>query len=207
VENIYKIPRYSLEHLPLPGEIFNDDVHGSIKDRFRKNNGFKITDILLVHTGKMPKNKETKLVLETFIDLKNSNYRLLIAGSVDEDFKEEFNQYLKSDNRIFYFGWLNPDNMKELLVSSDLLVQPGSLSNIFLTAICCGLPILIDDTPQGRYLTSFGNGKLIKKKTVLDLKDLLIQMTSKEMLLFHKNSSIIASHHFDYKNIAKISLS
>ena len=51
------------------------------------------------------------------------------------------------------------------MLGCDYLIQPGSLSNSFIDAICCGLPLILLNTPQGKSLTSSGNGILIQENS------------------------------------------
>jgi 1,2-diacylglycerol 3-alpha-glucosyltransferase len=207
VDKYYKIPKDLLIHLPLPGEtdsLINDP---NIKIKARGEFNLDESNIVLVHTGKIPKGKDTLLVLNAFSNILDGKFRLLIAGSIDAHFEDIFSNALKNDKRIIYLGWLSPDKMKTLFYASDLLVQPGSLSNSFISAICCGLPILLNNTPQGQHLTSFGNGELIYNKNLSEVKYKIERIVQTEAYSRYKNNALKAAKIFHYLNIAKISLS
>lgn len=206
IKEVYKLPSDKIELLPLPGIKIPSEVALLHRVEFRKRFGFDETLKLIVHTGKLPQGKETLLLLKAFTLINDENIRLVIAGSIDDHFDKEFKSFQEIDNRIFFLSWLNPDNITKLLCASDLMVQPGSLSHTFVEAICCGLPIILNDTPQGRNLTSYGNGLLLEKKEVNSLRILIEKAFVEEEYKLLKKNAVIASSYFDYIHIAKLSL-
>lgn len=57
-----------------------------------------------------------------------------------------------------FIGWVNPDELRELIKACDALVQPGTLSNTFVEAVCIGTPLVLADSPQARDLIFAKNG-------------------------------------------------
>jgi hypothetical protein len=206
IKKIYSIPESKIVDLPLPGDSSILEFYESERKNYR--NKLKLTDdnIVLVHTGKLPEEKETLLVLESFKKIKNKNYRLIIAGSIDNSFEKTFNRFLKNDNRIIFIGWISPIEMKKLFCASDVMLQPGSLSQIFVDAICCGLPIILNNTAQGKSLTSHNNGLLIHKKDTDSIISSIKNITHKNNYNEFKKNSIIAAKYYDHVNNAKITL-
>lgn len=206
IKKVYSLPESKIVHLPLPGDSSILEFYESERKNYR--NKLKLTDdnIVLVHTGKLPEEKETLLVLKSFKKIKNKNYRLIIAGNIDDHFNETFNRFLQNDNRIIFLGWISPDEMKKLFCASDLMLQPGSLSQIFIDAICCGLPIILNSTPQGKSLTSHNNGLLINKKNTESIINAIENIMHEKNYSEFKKNSIIAAQYFDHVNNAKITL-
>jgi glycosyltransferase involved in cell wall biosynthesis len=206
VHKFYSIPLKDIILLPLPGDssVLNkyDLYRKEIRSELKLNDNIKV----IAHTGKMPQDKETLLVLKSFTEMKDANMRLVIAGSIDLEFEDVFNKYLRADDRIIFLGWLNPEQMRKLFCGCDVLIQPGSLSHIFIEAICCGLPVILNNTPQGRYLTSFKNGELVEKKSSECIIQTINQVLEDEKLSSYKHNSIQAAEYFHYVNNAKISL-
>jgi len=202
----YGLSEDEITLLPLPGD---PSLLSKIDEiRIRVRNELNIHDDLkiLVHTGKLPGDKETEAVLLAFARNPRADLRLLIVGSVDESFKPIFERYLNSDSRIIYLGWVNSSRLRELFLAAELLVQPGSLSNTFIDAICCGLPVLLDDTPQGRHLTSFENGRVVSRGNVIQLANLMEECLSDNIQANLKRNSKRASDYFGYVNNAKMTL-
>lgn len=207
VQKYYKIPARKLTFLPLPGDATMLKQYEQIRVEVRKQLSLNDEHKLIVHTGKMPEGKETLLALQAFTSMKGANLRLLIAGSIDDDFTQTFNEFCASDLRIVNLGWLRADALRRIFIASDVLLQPGSLSNTFIDAICCGLPLVLNNTPQGQNLTSFKNGVLINEKTVKEVVAKLEMVLSDAQLPTFRACSFEAANYFDYRNNAKISLS
>jgi len=101
---------------------------------------------------------------------------------------------------------LKPIEVQKLLLASDLMIQPGSLSHTFIKAICSGLPLILNDTPQGRYLTSQGNGRLLEMKSAILLSEIIIDATNEKNYQCLQDEAIKTANIYHYKNIAKLSL-
>ena len=79
IQKIYSIPKSKIVHLPLPGDASILDDYHQVRKIFRKKYKIKESDIVLVHTGKLPQEKETLLVLKSFLKLEGDNFKLIIA--------------------------------------------------------------------------------------------------------------------------------
>jgi len=180
-------------------ELIREDVRNKLK--------LSNQTVALVHTGKMPEGKETLLVLKSFFNIKNKNLRLFIIGSIQDYFNKTFREYLEKDDRIIFLGWLNPEEMRRLFCGFDLMIQPGSNSHIFIEGICSALPILLNDTPQARSLTSMKNGEVLNNKTVEELSDKINEMIAFNKLDYYRKNSFMAANYYHYKSVARISLS
>ena len=203
----YGLKKENITLLPLPG-----DSSGLLQKESIKKRVFDELDIpketrIVLHSGKLPGDKETLCVLKSFSQIKNDNLRLVLAGSVDESFRSVLDQYISNDPRILELGWLSAAALRDIMLASDLLVQPGSLSNSFIDAICCGLPIVLDDTPQGRYLTKGGNGVLIARDNLEYLTSCIEACLKKEQSEIMKRNALAEAEFYSYVNNARISLS
>jgi glycosyltransferase involved in cell wall biosynthesis len=192
--------------LPLPGDSSLMQNYDELRDSLRLSNSFLPNELVLVHTGKLPGDKETKAVLDSFMLIKDERYRLIIAGSADAEFEAYLNQCIALDKRIEYRGWNSATALRELFISADLLVQPGSLSNTFVDAICSGLPVLLDDTPQGRYLTRSGNGSVIARGSVEKLSERIMKLLEPNCSAEMGSAARAAAHDLHYTENAKLSL-
>ena len=91
------------------------------------------------------------------------------------------------------------------MLGCDYLIQPGSLSNSFIDAICCGLPLILLNTPQGKSLTSSGNGILIQENSDHYLENFLrnINVVNYKRLLENAEK---CHKKYDYIEVARLSL-
>ena len=202
----YGLSSSEIKLLPLPGD--SSIVEKSANRRREIRSRYNLTDdqIVLIHTGKLPGEKKTDVVLSMFKTLEGNNYRLLIVGAIDEKYLDEFNHCISHDLRIRYLGWMNSEELREIIFISDLLIQPGSVSNTFIDAVCCGVPVILDDTPQGRYLTQWGNGAVVDGTSILTLTKEIVDCLSPARFKKIKECAIKAHKKLDYKEIAAISL-
>ena len=200
----YKIPLDDLEILPLPGIYYEDEQYEVKRNRFRERYNVS-SSLIFIHAGKMPQDKETRIVLEAFHNIKNKNIKLFLCGSAHEEFEEEIQKYLDKDERIKYLGWMSYEDLSDAFCGGDILLQPGSLSQVFIDAICCRNFIILDNTPQGIFLTNHGNGLLSERK-LSDVKNKIIESIS----FFDSNDAQKklkeVALEYDYKKIVKKTL-
>tara|TARA_R110002167_G_scaffold3623_4_gene17662 strand:+ start:24868 stop:26010 length:1143 start_codon:yes stop_codon:yes gene_type:complete len=206
MEDVYKLNPSYTTLLPLPGDASLINKYSEIRGKVRSDWQVDSDALILIHTGKLPGDKETEMLLKVFLGMENRNLKLMIAGSIDKSFEIKFDEYLSQDARIKYLGWVDAHKLREYFIASDLLVQPGSLSNSFVDAICCGLPVLLGDTPQGRYLTKNENGKVVSRNDYLCLRSAIVDSLNRETLINFKRNSLNAAEMFSYQTNAKLSI-
>jgi glycosyltransferase involved in cell wall biosynthesis len=206
LKNVYGLSKDQITLLPLPGDAsLLQDAH-SIRTRLRAEWGLSDRHRILIHTGKMPSDKLTLKVLNMFQQLNGDEYRLFVVGAIDPSFQNTFDDFIYRDERISFHGWTSGYRLREFFIASDLLLAPGSLSNTFIDAVCCALPVLLDDTPQGRFVTQWGNGVVHPRGSHLDLLSLVQKCITTESIDKFRHRALFAAEYLDYRNIAKLSL-
>ena len=179
-----------------------DFIRGKIRDKLK----IQEDEFVILHAGKLSKDKKTEQLLYSFKRIKNNKIRLILVGSADHCLITKIEKFTSNDHRINYHGWLQSSELRELFFGCDLLVQPGSLSNIFISAICCGLPILVAESPQGRAITLHGNGGIIPKERINQLDEVIIEFLEVLKQREMKESAISMAEYYGYRNIATLSL-
>ncbi|MGV2841382.1 glycosyltransferase [Vibrio cyclitrophicus] len=201
----YGLPISKLPILPLPGKAFDDAEYDLKRMAFRNEYQLDSEVIVFSHIGKMPEDKETELTIKAFLQYENPNARLVLAGSCSQDFIEFLLGSINEDKRIIYIEWLQQSKLQELLCGSDVLIQPGSLSQVFVDGICARLPIILDNTPQGSYLTQWNNG-ILTERSQRSILNAINEMGDSKCRSKYKSNSNRASFYFDYKNVSKMTL-
>lgn len=200
----YKIPNEKLEILPLPGIFYEDIEYDEKRNRFRERHNIS-SDLVFIHAGKMPQDKETQIALEAFFNIKNNNIKLFLCGSADKEFENEIQKYADKDERIKYLGWMSYEDLSDAFCGGDILLQPGSLSQVFIDAICCRNYLILDNTPQGKFLTNLGNG-ILSARNLCDVRDKILESIN----FFDSNGARKklkeAALEYDYKKIVKKTL-
>lgn len=98
-------------------------IEGLIDEEFvtpKNNVGDNIKRI--VYTGKLNKKFGIKSLVDSFMKIKEDNYRLILCG--DGDAREYILEKAQVDNRIQYKGVVTPREAVEYINSADALVNP-----------------------------------------------------------------------------------
>tara|TARA_Y100000739_G_C20565634_1_gene445201 strand:+ start:266 stop:1417 length:1152 start_codon:yes stop_codon:yes gene_type:complete len=208
ISDIYKIPKRKISLLPLPGDASLLTKKEIFRESFRKEYKLPKDSLLIVHSGKFNKEKRTIESIKAFKKVNKKNVFLLIAGFSEGQYSLEISKLIKNNKNIINLGWVSTAKLREVLISADIMLQPGSLSNTFIEGVCSGLFLILDNTAQGRYLTKWGNGKIINKPTtkkIAKVLDFSLELLTNKS--FEGNEKIIfAAKELDYRNNAKISL-
>lgn len=204
VKTYYNLSSNKVTLLPLPGDCSQLNIKDQFRDDFRKEYKIPGNSKIFLHTGQLPQEKKTELVLNLFLQEELKDHFLIIAGSASDNFKSTIEEYSKTNNKIIYMGWCNPATLENLLLSCDILIQPGSLSQIFISGICNGLVVILNNTKQGQDLTRDNNGVLINNQCPEDF----LRGTKEVLKNFEnfKNNTMIAAKRLDYRTVAKLSL-
>jgi len=206
MHQVYGIPRSKISFLPLPG---NQDLlqhKAELYTHVRRQLGIPDHWKILIHTGKMPDDKETLAVLNMFNELGQQDVCLVLAGFVRPEFVDTLNSYISANQRVKFVGWVDSSRLRELFIASDLLVAPGSLSNSFIDAVCAGLPLVLDDTDQGRLLTQNGNGMLVARGDLSNLVETVRSALLPERQDAMRKAATRVACDYDYRAIARASL-
>lgn len=136
----YKIP--NAKFMPLPAPLVPVDEKTIYREKVRQELNMKPDELLLVHSGKLVKEKKT---IDIFRALKNSDIKckLVLIGSIPDDNKNEIVQSLRLEPRSVFLGWKSADELREYLAAADLYLQPGTQSVTMQNALSAGTPVLI----------------------------------------------------------------
>ena len=136
IEN-YGYPEEITEFYPLGGMIPDDSEYEEMRSRRRKELELSENTLLFIHSGKMNAEKKTAELLDAFYSVPELDAKLIIAGSVSDDMKDELLPRFECDKRVKYLGWLTADKLIEYLCAGDMYLQPGTVSATMENAMCC----------------------------------------------------------------------
>lgn len=200
LHDFYEIPNENLEFYPLGGFIIEEEEKKGIREKVRKELKISEEDLILIHSGKLDKLKKTSELLEEFSRIDNKKIHLIIIGSIPNENTVIYN-LIKKDKRIKYLGWKTGDELLEYICASNVYMQPGSQSSTSLTAICCGLPILL--YPSISYKKMFDTN-VFWAKDKSEIKEALEKIVENPNILenMSKRSYEIAKDILDYKKLS-----
>jgi|SRR3989344_1687342 len=201
-QKIYGLKESELEFFPLGGVVFDDDQY--FNRRLLKRSELNIDDSCLVffQSGKFDAKKKLLQSIVAFKNIPSPSARLVIAGGFDAEIESQAMQLICSDERISYIGWINPEQLQDMLCAADVYVQPGSQSATLQMSISARCAVIVDDVPSHRYIIK-DNGIFVKDdEDLFRAYSVLIESPSMvyEMAL---KSFDFASESLDYKKLAE----
>lgn len=201
MHDVCNVPYNYLEFYPLGGIVDSDGEYLDKRKEYRQKLNVKDDEIVILHAGKMSKEKKTEELLKAFLKFKEEKYKLVIIGSIFEDIKEELLKLIKSDNRINYLGWQKGNELMGYLNACDIYVQPGSQSATMQNAACSRAALILAPHENHKYL--FGDAALYAENED-EIYDILCQINEDKINLneLKKNCFSIACEKLDYKNLA-----
>lgn len=200
--DFYDSPKDKTRLFPLGCVI---ESHNSIQSRrkiFRKTHGYNESHIVITQTGKLDRTKKLIDTLQSFIDNKSPQLRLLIAGQMVGDVKNECHDLINSDERITYLGWQSADNLLNVLAGADFFLQPFGQTTSTQMAMGCGCVILAQDLPSHRWLIG-ANGYLFKDSSELPQVFNLVLSNQDKIEHLKLATMKFARDNLDYKILAQ----
>lgn len=201
VQKTYGVPAQMLEFYPLGGRVFSDEEYAQRRARGRLELGLKDDQVMLLQTGKMGQRKRVLESIDAFSKTEGESLRFILAGSIDEQIRSEVMARIARDKRITFLGWKTTEQLKELLCTADVYVQPGTQSATMQMSLCARCPVVLDNVPSHRPFVD-GNGWLVRSvgelnsvfKEIRDQPSALKEMSSKSLK--------IAKRYLDYRALA-----
>lgn len=186
-----------IELMPLGGYVLNDNEYDNYRKIFREIYSISDSELVFFHSGKMDYLKRTIELMESFRKVENSNYRLIIAGSVSDEISFDFNSLLKNDSRINYIGWADSKKMMGLMSACDVYLQPGTQSSSMQQSLCLRCAVALYPYPSHDFL--LGNN-YIKLRTKQDMINMFNDISSNKIDIsdLRRNSYEIAKEWLDY---------
>lgn len=202
LKSVYKINDKLLEFFPLACEVIDEFKKKEYRRNFESRYNLNQNVTIFSHSGKMDKLKLTIEILEKFIKTRNENFRLFIAGEFTDDIKDRALKTINSDNRIKYIGFLDNEDLIELLCSTDLYLQPGSPSHTAQTAMGCLTPVVLKNIKT--YEPFFNeNGYMINNVNQLDWIFNQININPHCLKEMSSRSKLIAENMLNYRKLSR----
>ena len=202
--DFYGCPVDQIEYFPLGGIIYADTEYKSIRANTRKKYGVNSDELMFFQSGKFDEKKKLFESITFFLKTPyNANVKYFIAGVLQGSVKEKVEQLIAKDSRITYIGWINSQELMNLLCAADVYVQPGSQSATLQNSICCQCAVIVDDVPSHHPFVK-KNGWFVRNEhdLIYAFND-AIKLFIESKLIDKQNESLkIGMRMLDYKILA-----
>lgn len=201
-KSVYNLKDSQLEFFPLGGVVLSDSDYTAIREEKRDLYSIENNEIIFFQSGKFDIKKKLIESISAFVKIENKRFKYFVAGSLSSDISEEFYRLMENDNRIKYLGWVNSEELTELLCMADVYVQPGSQSATMQMSLAARCAVILDDVPSHRHIFCENGFLLNDNKKLEEVFDFISQNPSS--LIEMKNKSYdFAKSKLDYFNLAK----
>jgi glycosyltransferase involved in cell wall biosynthesis len=167
------------------------------RKKLRKKYGFKKDEKIILHVGRITKEKNIESILQAFGKIRN-NARIVIAS--DGPYKKELEnlcQRLGVSKNVLFTGYLPENNLLEYYNLSDIFAMASESETqglVLLEAALAGLPIVALDAPvTGDFVRKNGLGMVTKKhnlaksmKKALNDRNMRKKMLARRKILINK---------------------
>lgn len=205
LKNVYKTPAKITEYLPMGNDDELRDSITSIEKQGLKNKlNISKDDFVIITGGKIDKAKpEFFNLLEAVSEINNKNIKVLIFGSIIDEYKERFESYLNNNNNLVYLSWLNHEETYEYLSISNIAIYPGRHSVLWEETVGMGVPIIVKYWNGTTHVNTDDNAIFLKKNTEEELKKIILKLLNKKEYEHIKKNAEKAKHNFEYTKIAE----
>lgn len=171
----------------VPNGIKQRKMHGS-KNTTRKSYGFTKDDKIMLHVGRITKEKNIDFIIKSLSELikDNTNYKLVIAS--DGPYRkntEELVKKLNLTNKIIFTGYLDHKQLEDYYSLADVFLMASRSETqglVLVEAAMAGLPSVVLDAPvTGDFVKENGTGIAADEAGFSSAVDLMINQKPKNI--------------------------
>ena len=206
---MYKLPREKCELLLMGAD--DEEVEriraNNIRKKTREKYGIKETDFLIVTGGKIDLSKQqTLFLMEAIKKINKNSIKLMVFGSVDEKFKDEFMD-LCDGEQIQYLGWATASQSYDYFAAADIACFPGRHSVYWEQVAGMGIPLICKYWDGTTHVDIGGNAAFLYEDSVEEIKT-KIEYLANNNEAYNKMLQIAqeGKNQFSYYKIAKKSI-
>ncbi|MBI4162615.1 MAG: glycosyltransferase [Candidatus Aenigmarchaeota archaeon] len=179
-------------------------ISGKNKKNLRKKHGFDSNDKILLHVGRITKEKNMDLLIKSCAKpIKNSNFKLVITS--DGPYRTELEKLTKKlgiENSIVFTGYLSKDALDDFYSLADVFIMASKTETqgmVLIEAALHKLPAAVLNTPViGDFVRENNTGEVSDEKNFgKTIEDVYENRKSFE------KSCVISAKKFDIKKCTK----
>jgi 1,2-diacylglycerol 3-alpha-glucosyltransferase len=195
----------------IPNGLDLSPYHAHIEPVDRSQFGFSSKDIVMIYVGRLSPEKNLSLLLRAFYGVTNTfdNLRLLVVGDGPE--RENLESQVKHmliQDRVFFTGMVDHEQIPLYLKTSDLFVTPSSAETFGLStveAMAAGLPVLGIDAPGTADIIEDGiTGLITSDDLALFTAKLVFLSINHELRQKMGQQAMLASNKYDVQTTTNL---
>lgn len=170
------------------------------KTELRKKLNLPTNKKIFIWCGVFIERKDAITLVKAITQIKNKNLFFVFCGNgVLEDIcKKE----LSNNNNVLFTGFVN--NIKDYLQASDYYITTSlseGLPMTVLEALSCGLPCILSDIPQHKYILKNTENIVLffETKNIEDLKEKINKIIDINYVLYSNNAVSLIQNKFSAK--------
>lgn len=161
------------------------------REEFLNKYNIDSNKFILVHGGKITKEKEVDKIIDAFSMIKGNEITFVIFGKIKDD---SIVDKINKDKRIKYIGWLDRKETLKMLKYSDLGVWNTQHTTLIEDAVAVGLPIIVRYYGCTNHLIDF-SGVFLYSNSVRELYE--------KIELLYQNSEYLKKLRVSAKNLSE----
>lgn len=210
LQDIYGLPKEKCELLVMGGddELIDAAQKTEVKMDIRNRYRIKEDDFLIVTGGKIDKFKtQTLLLMQAVKSIQNPKVKLLVFGSVDDEYKEEILR-LSEEKNISFVGFIQAEESYQYFASADLVVFPGRHSVYWEQVVAQGIPMLCKYWDGTTHVDIGGNVEFLMEDSTDLIKEKLLELIDNPVRYedMKQKANGKGKEAFSYKTIARKSV-
>lgn len=188
--------------LPIGADV---DHFQPILDRDQFLAKYHLTDdqILIVHGGKMTRDKHVDRIIEAFQRIPNDHIRLILFGSIED---QDLQALIAQDPRILTLGWLNRPETLSVLANCHFGIWNTRHTTLLEDSLAAGLPLVLRYYGSTCHLID-GSGVFLYEGSVHEIQEKMqLLIDHPELLAAFKQAAQNLGAILSYPEIARESI-
>jgi len=207
VKKYYRVDERKVKLIPLG--VDTDVYHFDEEERQKTRNSLKIkiSETLLITTGRISKEKNLEVLLHAIKKLSEKSIKLLLVGEGDKEHLQHLisqTKKLRIEGRVLFHPFVPEKDLYKYYSAADIGVWPIRPTIGMVNAIGCELPILIPNHLTVKHLVEMENGLLFDPEKEKDLDEKITAMlkTKSNLVMLRRKAKKLVSETLSYKRLA-----
>jgi glycosyltransferase involved in cell wall biosynthesis len=203
----FSVDRKKIIHLPLGVDTDFYRFDSDERQRLRTSLGVKNSETLLISTGRISREKEFEIVINSLKKLNSKKAKYLLVGDGDAAYLKKLKQLvdrLDLEKKVLFHPFVPEKNLYKFYSAADIAIWPKRPTIGIINAIGCELPVIIPNEHTMNHLVEEKNGLLFTPGNIQDFRNKLEQLVEdpKQLSMMRKKAREIVLNKLSFKKLA-----